>query len=184
MSPLGNAAHAPGEIDGVNFGRSAAMIEKTFGKSVATATLMVLITLSGSLGAAAETDVYRDALQPGGHARSAAQKRAAFAACGYSGSPVDDSAFQRIDQCLNARGWTIDHIVPDAPQNAHGNNGPATRAVTYNKDSPNPAIGWHSEGGWRVCHNDCDNPEIPGSGFTCKTVQMLGTAVRDCSRTN
>jgi len=29
--------------------------------------------------------------------------------------------------------------------------------VTYDKDSPNPAIGWHWENGMRVCHNDCDN---------------------------
>jgi hypothetical protein len=32
----------------------------------------------------------------------------------------------------------------------------------------------------RVCHNDCDNPEIPGSGYTCRSVQALGMPMREC----
>jgi hypothetical protein len=52
--------------------------------------------------------------------------------------------------------------------------------VTYNRDSPNPNIGWHWEGGMRVCHQDCDNPEIPGSGYTCRNVQAFGMAMREC----
>ena len=51
----------------------------------------------------------------------------------------------------------------------------------YNRDSPNPNIGWHNDSnGMRVCHNDCDNPEIPGSGYTCRDVNILGMAMREC----
>jgi hypothetical protein len=60
----------------------------------------------------------------------------------------------------------------------------ASHTVTYNRDSPNPAIGWHWENGMRVCHNDCDNDEIPGSGFTCMDVTVMGQAMRQCSRQN
>ena len=52
--------------------------------------------------------------------------------------------------------------------------------VTYNRDSKDPNVGWHWESGVRVCHNDCDNPEIPGSGYTCRSVQALGMPMREC----
>jgi hypothetical protein len=53
-------------------------------------------------------------------------------------------------------------------------------AVTYNRDSKDPNVGWHWQGGMRVCTQDCDNPEIPGSGYTCKNVTWLGMAAREC----
>lgn len=66
----------------------------------------------------------------------------------------------------------------------HSRQAAATRhssgVVTYDRDSPDPNIGWHNEGGMRVCHNDCDNPEIPGSGYTCRNVKWLGMAAREC----
>jgi hypothetical protein len=52
--------------------------------------------------------------------------------------------------------------------------------VTYNRDSKDPNVGWHWERGMRVCHNDCDNPEIPGSGYTCRSVQAFGMPMREC----
>jgi hypothetical protein len=52
--------------------------------------------------------------------------------------------------------------------------------VTYNRDSNDPNIGWHTEGGMRVCTQDCYNPEIPGSGYTCRNVQVFGMAMREC----
>ncbi len=52
--------------------------------------------------------------------------------------------------------------------------------ATYNRDSRDPNIRWHSEGGMRVCHQDCDNPEIPGSGYTCRNIQAFGMAMREC----
>jgi hypothetical protein len=36
----------------------------------------------------------------------------------------------------------------------------------------------------RVCHKDCDNDEIPGSGFTCMDVTVMGQAMRQCTRQN
>jgi hypothetical protein len=52
--------------------------------------------------------------------------------------------------------------------------------VTYNRDSKDPNIGWHTVNGLRSCTQDCDNPEIPGSGYTCRDVNFLGMAMRDC----
>ena len=52
--------------------------------------------------------------------------------------------------------------------------------VTYNRDSRDPNIGWHNEGGMRVRHDGCDNPEIPGSGAVYKDVEFMGTAMREC----
>ena len=40
-----------------------------------------------------------------------------------------------------------------------------TRSPMIAIESPN--VGWHTQGGMRVCTQDCDNPEIPGSGYTC-----------------
>jgi len=69
----------------------------------------------------------------------------------------------------------------------HGHHARASAAsdgtVTYNRDSPDPNIGWHNDGhGMRVCTQDCDNPEIPGSGFTCKSVQLMGMTARECDK--
>ncbi len=58
-------------------------------------------------------------------------------------------------------------------------------SVTYNRDSPNPKIGWHTDStGMRVCHNDCESPEIPGSGATCHDVTWMGMAMRECVTSN
>ena len=58
-------------------------------------------------------------------------------------------------------------------------------SITYNKDSKDPNVGWHTDSsGMRVCHQDCDNPEIPGSGATCHDVTVMGMAMRECVTTN
>jgi hypothetical protein len=62
----------------------------------------------------------------------------------------------------------------------HKAAGASSGVVTYNRDSKDPNVGWHTEGGMRVCHQDCDNPEIPGSGYTCRNVQAFGMAMREC----
>jgi hypothetical protein len=76
-----------------------------------------------------------------------------------------------------------------APQQAKKSSAPARKPgatqssaneVTYDRDSKNPNVGWHTQGGMRVCTQDCDNPEIPGSGYTCKNVNFLGMAMREC----
>jgi hypothetical protein len=71
-----------------------------------------------------------------------------------------------------------------AKHHARGSQPSASSAVTYNRDSADPNVGWHWESGMRVCHQDCDNPEIPGSGYICKDVQVLGMAMRECDSSN
>jgi hypothetical protein len=61
---------------------------------------------------------------------------------------------------------------------------PQSNEVTYDRDSKDPNVGWHTQNGMRVCTEDCDNPEIPGSGYTCKNVQVLGMAMRQCTESN
>jgi hypothetical protein len=57
-------------------------------------------------------------------------------------------------------------------------------AVTYDRDSRDPGVGWHWRNGERVCTQDCDNPEIPGSGYTCRNIQLMGMDWPECTRTN
>ena len=71
------------------------------------------------------------------------------------------------------------HAATPAPKH-HKPAAPSSGVVTYNRDSKDPNVGWHWENGMRVCHNDCDNPEIPGSGYTCRNVQALGMPMREC----
>jgi hypothetical protein len=71
-----------------------------------------------------------------------------------------------------------------AKRHARTSQSPASGVVTYNRDSVDPNVGWHWQGGMRVCHQDCDNPEIPGSGYTCRNVQVLGMAMRECDSRN
>jgi len=57
----------------------------------------------------------------------------------------------------------------------------APGVTVYNRDSPNPNIGWHIDAsGLRSCTNDCDNLEIPGSGARCHNVNFMGMAAREC----
>ena len=80
------------------------------------------------------------------------------------------------------------HPKSDAPiyakHHARTSQSSASGVVTYNHDSTDPNVGWHWENGMRVCHQDCDNPEIPGSGYTCRNVQVLGMAMRECDSGN
>jgi hypothetical protein len=81
-----------------------------------------------------------------------------------------------------AEAATVHHAGKKPHQHRIARN--ASHSVTYDKDSPDPAIGWHWENGMRVSHNDCDNDEIAGSGFTCMDVIVMGQAMRQCSRRN
>ena len=70
------------------------------------------------------------------------------------------------------------------PHHARTATARAAGVVIYNRDSPDPNVGWHWENGMRTCHQDCDNPEIPGSGFICKNVTAMGMAMRECDKSN
>lgn len=77
-----------------------------------------MLILGGMLGAAhADTWVMRDALRPNGHERSMAAKRAAARKCGASrsGRSFNDAAAPNMQQCMSARGWVLDHVIPDPP---------------------------------------------------------------------
>ncbi|MGH6708276.1 MAG: hypothetical protein ACREEK_04835 [Bradyrhizobium sp.] len=70
-------------------------------------------------------------------------------------------------------------LIAAAPN--HKQLTPAAKVTIYNRDSPDPDVGWHNErGGSRVCSHDCDNPEIQGSGAVCRDVQVMGMAMREC----
>jgi hypothetical protein len=57
----------------------------------------------------------------------------------------------------------------------------ASGVTVYDRDSANPNIGWHTDSsGLRSCSYDCDNPEIPGSGARCRTINFMGMAGREC----
>ena len=88
---------------------------------------------------------------------------------GGRGRGDDTPAFKK---CMATRGLSTQDDPTPSP------------VITYNRDSKDPAVGWYWENGSRVCHNDCDNPEIPGSGFTCSDVVRLGMATRKCTRRN
>jgi hypothetical protein len=72
------------------------------------------------------------------------------------------------------------HAATPAPKH-HKPAAASSGVVTYNRDSKDPNVGWHwDSNGMRVCRNDCDNPEIPGSGYTCYNVQSFGMPMREC----
>ena len=122
-------------------------------------------------------DTYHDLVRPNGHPRDdvifQADLNFCYAQTGASRSSADTPAFK---QCMLGRKWRWESVktVPSRPAGA----------VTYNHDSPDPNVGWHWHDGMRTCTNDCDNPEIPGSGYTCKNVQVLGMPMRECVSSN
>jgi hypothetical protein len=76
------------------------------------------LILGGMLTAAhADTWVMRDTLRPNGNERSMAAKRADARKCGAarSGRSFSDTAAPDMQQCMRARGWVLDHVIPDPP---------------------------------------------------------------------
>jgi hypothetical protein len=118
-------------------------------RTIVAATLI----LGGMLSAAqADTWVFRDASRPGGHDRSMAAKRADGRKCGtVRGSFKDDTGFE---PCMAARGWVLDHVIPDPPS-------------TYARNSRHgggPSVDNSSNDDWVQRQRDQDN-----------TQQMLNT---------
>jgi len=136
--------------------------------------------LCGIAGTYANTnDEYHDLVRPNGHARDDATFQAdinfCYAQTGASRYRPDTPAFK---QCMLGRKWQWTSVRRSGTAESSSN------VVTYNRDSRNPNIGWHTQGGMRVCTQDCDNPEIPGSGYTCRNVNVLGMAMRECNSSN
>jgi len=80
--------------------------------------------------------------------------------------------------CMLRHDWKFDHASTSPAAQ------PSPSTVIYNRDSRDPGIGWHWEGGMRTCHYDCDNPRIPGSGYTCKDIDYMGRPTTECTKTN
>jgi hypothetical protein len=79
--------------------------------------------------------------------------------------------------CMARHDWKFSHAtrLPAAQPSS---------TIVYNRDSPNPGIGWHWENGMRTCHYDCDNPRIPGSGYTCRDIDYMGRPTTECTKSN
>jgi len=117
-----------------------------------------------------------DTIRPHGHKRPDAVGMAAVSACNQRvGEPDQGYIPEAFKDCMRGFGY---RFLSDT---LHRTRQPTVR---YNRDSRDPSIGWHTENGMRVCHNDCDNPEIPGSGAVCKNVEVMGTTMRQCVTEN
>jgi hypothetical protein len=139
--------------------------------------------LGGIAGTQADQPVmkYYDLIRSHGRPRSDAIHQADINYCydqtGADRTLPDTPAFKK---CMLGRGYRrLSTGVAPTPSGPTGSS-----SVIYNRDSKDPSVGWHWENGSRVCHNDCDNPEIPGSGFTCSNVVVMGMATRKCTRQN
>ena len=81
-------------------------------------SLGAILILGGMLTAAhADTWVMKDTLRPNGHERSMAAKRADARKCGaaHGGRSFNDASAPNMKQCMMARGWVLDHVIPDPP---------------------------------------------------------------------
>jgi hypothetical protein len=143
------------------------------------AIILSVVLLSEVANAGTQPQMlYRDLIRAHGQPRSEAIYEGNLDYC-YDQTDArrdlaDTPAFKK---CMLGRGyrWTWTRMVRTSA---------GSDTITYEHDSKDPAVGWHWEGGSRVCHNDCDNDEIPGSGFTCSNVTWLGMTARKCTRQN
>jgi hypothetical protein len=141
-------------------------------KRALTAGAIVLATV---LNAHAGQMVYKwyDTIRPNGHKRPDAVSYANLAKCNAQFGEQTDGLSAEFKACMEGQGY---RLVSARMHGIPASNG----SVTYNRDSRDPGVGWHTENGFRVCHSDCDNPEIPGSGAICTNVTVMGTPMRQC----
>ena len=112
--------------------------------------LGTMLILGGMLTAAhADTWVMRDTLRHNGHERSMAAKRADARKCGAAqgGRSFNDTAAPNMQQCMLARGWALDHIVPD----------PVSRHARRSNDDTAPPVDNSSNDDWVRRQQDQDN---------------------------
>jgi hypothetical protein len=91
-----------------------APIRKWLRRMVMATAVMSAPAIFGVQAASADTQVFRDILRPNGVERSQAQKFADGRSCGLSANNTFTNA-RAFQKCMRARGWVLDHIVPDAP---------------------------------------------------------------------
>ena len=120
--------------------------------------LATTLILGGMLTAArADTWVFKDTLRPAGQERSMAAKRADGVKCGAarSGQSFNDAKAPNMQQCMSARGWGLDHVIPDAP----------TRHARYSR---NPPVDNSGNDDWVRRQHEQDNQQQ-----TLNTQQMI-----------
>jgi hypothetical protein len=133
------------------------------------------IVLASVLNAHAGQMEYKwyDTIRPNNHKRPDAVSYANLARCNAQFGEQTDGLSPEFKACMESQGY---RLVSARMRGNPASNDP----VTYNTDSRDPSVGWHTENGFRVCHNDCDNPEVPGSGAVCSNVTVMGTPMRQC----
>jgi hypothetical protein len=130
-----------------------------------------LIVLGTAFCAHADDTTWKDITRQN---RSEAALQEAGHACDLQAGPDENgkptpAAYKK---CMRGYGWILTRTVRTSRRRESG-------VTVYDKDSPDPSVGWHTENGMRVCSHDCDNPEIPGSGAVCRN---LGDGWRECVR--
>jgi hypothetical protein len=124
-------------------------------RTIIGTVLSTTLILGGMLNAAnADTWVFKDMLRPNGHDRSVAAKRADGRKCGAlpGGRSFNDADAPNMKQCMFARGWTLDHVIPDS-RSAHA------RGSSHDDDnSPPPQID-NSNDDWVRRQQDQDNTQ-------------------------
>jgi hypothetical protein len=119
--------------------------------------LATTLVLGGMLTVAhADTWVFRDTLRLNGHERSMAAKRADGVKCGAArgGHSFSDAKAPDMQQCMSARGWALDPVIPDPPR----------RHARSSSDAYNAPVDNSSNDDWVRRQQDQDN-----------TQQMLNT---------
>jgi len=111
--------------------------------------LATMLILGGMLTAAhADTWVMKDTLRPNGHERSVVAKRADARKCGAARSgSFNDAAAPNMQQCMLARGWVLDHVIPDPP----------ARHARSSGYSSSPPVDNSSNDDWVQRQRDQDN---------------------------
>ena len=132
--------------------------------------LGTMLILGGMLTAAhADTWVMRDTLRRNGHERSMAAKRADARKCGAAqgGRSFNDTAAPNMQQCMLARGWALDHIVPD----------PVSRHARRSNDDTAPPVDNSSNDDWVRRQQDQDNLQqmlnINYQTFRCRVLLYI-----------
>ena len=96
---------------------AAALVRPSLRRLAITSAILSAAPLFGVQAASADMEGFRDILRPHGVERSLAQKFADGRRCGSTANNTftNAAAFQK---CMRARGWALDHAVPDAPPSA------------------------------------------------------------------
>jgi hypothetical protein len=127
------------------------------------AIIGTMLILGATLTTAhADAWVFRDTLRPNGHDRSMAAKRADGRRCGTSHNMFTASA--RFEQCMLARGWAFDHVIPDPPS-----------IHTRPNYEPGPSIDNSSNDDWVARQRDQDNMQQMINQQQQNDIQQMNT---------